>query len=318
MSFVTQFATTPAPAPSSQPAPASEPTQSLTPAKPAPPLTYASSSQSSGKNNKLQVTYDSAARAIRHLIVAECQEVGFDSAESNAMEKFEEMVALLITELANITRGYADVSFRSIPNARDVITACEETGFKLDDLRGTLKSSNRRMKKRRKLEAHGLAPPLHAPSVVAPPAPPKPDDLLPSDSEPEDQEELANGEGKSDGKSEALKRDMAKYPKSLQSLPSHFPRLPPKHTYLRTEPPPPKTTSLSSLQAKVDEAAVIQDSLRNLIQATEAPARSKKPEADEDTVQPTNQPIPPGLAGGFVNWEAASGLRKPVPTRWKV
>lgn len=180
---MTHFQTTPAPAPSSQPAPESQPAQSSTSAPPAPPLTYASSSQSSGKNNKLQVTYDGAARAIRHLIVDECQEVGFYSAESNAMEKFEEMVALcafckkkkkkefktsigltlvwhfpipiVITELANITRGYADVSCRSIPNARDVITACEETGFRLDDLRGTLKSSNRRMKKRRKLEAHG-------------------------------------------------------------------------------------------------------------------------------------------------------------------
>ncbi|KAG9050846.1 hypothetical protein FS837_001956 [Tulasnella sp. UAMH 9824] len=318
MSFVTQFPTTAPPPSASQPVPASQPAQAATPAKSGPPVTYASSSQSSGKNNKLQVTNDGAARALRHLIAAECQEVGFDSGEQDAMEKFEEMVALLITEIASIARGYADVSSRSIPNVRDVVIACEEKGFQFDGLRGTLKSSKKRMKKRRKLEAHGLAPPLQAPSIVAPPAPPKPDDLLPSDSEPEDQEEPGNGEGKSESKSEALKRDMAKYPKSLQSLPSHFPRLPPKHTYLRTEPPPPKTTSLSSLQAKIDEAAVIQDSLRNLIQATEAPARSKKPEADEDTVQPTNQPIPPGLAGGFVNWEAASGLRKPVPTRWKV
>ncbi|KIO33901.1 hypothetical protein M407DRAFT_165575 [Tulasnella calospora MUT 4182] len=318
MSFVTHFAATGPPPSSSQPVPAAEPAQSAAPAQPGPPITYASSSQSSGKNNKLQVTYDGAARAIRHLIAAECQELGFSSAEPDAMENFEEMVALLITQIANIARGYADASCRSIPNARDVVTACEETGFRFDDLRGSLKSSKKRMKKRRKLEAHGLAPPLQAPIIVAPPALPKPDDLLPSDSEPEDQEEPGNGEGKSESKSETLKRDMAKYPKSLQSLPLHFPRLPPKHTYLRTEPPPPKTTSLSSLQAKIDEAAVIQDSLRNLIQATEAPARSKKPEADEDTVQPTNQPIPPGLAGGFVNWEGASGLRKPVPTRWKV
>ncbi|KAG9009578.1 hypothetical protein FRB90_008275 [Tulasnella sp. 427] len=263
MSFVTQFATTalpPVSAASSQVIVQPAQSQSTAaPTQPGPPLTYASSSQSSGKNNKLQVTYDGAARAVGHLIAAECQEAGFDGADVDALEKFEEVVGLR------------------------------------------------------------LAPPLLPPSVVAPPAPPKPDDLLPSDSEPEEQDDAANGEGKSDAKAQALKKERAKYPKSLQSLPAHFPRLPPKHTYLRTEPPPPKTTSLSSLQAKIDEAAVIQDSLRNLIQATEAPARQqKKPEADEDTVQPTNQPIPPGLAGGFVNWEAASGLRKPVPTRWKV
>ena len=81
------------------------------------------------------------------------------------------------------------------------------------------------------------------------------------------------------------------------------------------QPPAPTTTSLSSLQQKINNAAIIQDSLRNLIQATEAPPVPKVQETDDDEVR-TNQPIPPGL-GGFVNWEGASGLRKPL-RRWNI
>ena len=33
----------------------------------------------------------------------------------------------------------------------------------------------------------------------------------------------------------ATKATSSSHPRSLQSLPSHFPKMPPKHTYLRTD-----------------------------------------------------------------------------------
>ncbi|KAG8930795.1 hypothetical protein FRC02_003667 [Tulasnella sp. 418] len=61
---------------------------------------------------------------------------------------------------------------------------------------------------------------------------------------------------------------------------------------------------------------IIQDSLRNLIQATEAPP-APRGLAEEDGVPPTQiLPVPAGL-GGLVNWEAAGGTRR-VAKRWKI
>ncbi|KAG8218838.1 hypothetical protein J3R82DRAFT_4516 [Butyriboletus roseoflavus] len=87
-------------------------------------------------------------------------------------------------------------------------------------------------------------------------------------------------------------------PTTLRSLPSHFPPLPPKHTYLKTPASPPKKAALPSLERKLKTAALVQESLKNLLTATEDNLGQEDGE----------------LLGHIVNCEASMYPRK----RWKV
>jgi len=87
-------------------------------------------------------------------------------------------------------------------------------------------------------------------------------------------------------------------PTTLKSLPSYFPDLPPKHTYLQTPASPPKKAALPSLEKKLKTAALVQESLQSLLLAT------------EDTMNQEDGE----LLGHIVNWEMSTQLRK----RWKV
>jgi len=82
----------------------------------------------------------------------------------------------------------------------------------------------------------------------------------------------------------------------------YLPKLPPKHTYLRTAPAPPKYRfpQSSALDRKLQNASLVQQSLKHLIESTE-----DKEGAGRDG----------DILGGVVNWEAHvhSGRK-----RWKV
>ncbi|KAG5343026.1 hypothetical protein C0989_000016 [Termitomyces sp. Mn162] len=86
-------------------------------------------------------------------------------------------------------------------------------------------------------------------------------------------------------------------PLTLRLLPSYFPSLPPKHTYLRTPASPPKKAALPSLEKKLKTAALVQESLRNLLVATEDSTNQEEGE----------------LLGHIVNWKLSAHPRK----RWK-
>lgn len=87
-------------------------------------------------------------------------------------------------------------------------------------------------------------------------------------------------------------------PTTLRGLPPYFPQLPPKHTYLQTPASPPKKAALPSLEKKLKTASLVQESLRNLLLATEDSTGQEDAE----------------LLGHIVNWETGLHPRK----RWKV
>jgi transcription initiation factor TFIID subunit 8 len=87
-------------------------------------------------------------------------------------------------------------------------------------------------------------------------------------------------------------------PLTLRTIPHPLPALPPKHTYLKTPLAPPKKTAIPSLEKKLKTAGLVQDSLKNLLLATE-----------DTTGQEDGE-----LFGHIVNWEATTHPRK----RWKV
>ncbi|KAF9008722.1 hypothetical protein BDQ17DRAFT_70897 [Cyathus striatus] len=87
-------------------------------------------------------------------------------------------------------------------------------------------------------------------------------------------------------------------PVTLRGLPAYFPTLPPKHTYLRTPVSPPKKAALPSLEKKLKTAGLVQESLQNLLLATE-----------ENTDREDGE-----LLGHIVNWETGIHPRK----RWRV
>ncbi|KAG8875551.1 hypothetical protein FRB97_005020 [Tulasnella sp. 331] len=315
-----------------------------TPSQPEPPVNYAPTNHTTSTRNKLQVTSQAASQAIHQLVTSELQRAGFSGAEPQAMELVERLVANFLAEVASISHDYAELGNRSMPHVRDVLDACRNKGVELPGLKSVIKIGNNRKKRKishSKLtvpEFHLPHPPsdgsiylvpclstvFKTPTIVVPPAPPRVPELLHSDSEEEEKEPpITEKAGDAPNSTTAAKQQSSKrviapsHPRSLMSLPPQFPKLPPKHTYLRTDPPAPTTTSLSTLQEKINNAAIIQDSLRNLIQATEGPPEPKKKDTatDDDVVQQANMPVPLGL-GSLVNWERASGSRKPV--RWKV
>jgi transcription initiation factor TFIID subunit 8 len=162
---------------------------------------------------------------------------------------------------------YANLANRAGPIATDLLLASVECGLQTKDLH-KLGAKPSRKKKR------GSAGPLETllPPLSRSPSP----ELLHSDDE---------------GVPLIV-------PATLRALPPNFPALPPKHTYLRTPISPPKKAALPSLEKKLKTAGLVQESLKNLLLATEDNIGHEDGE----------------LLGHIVNWEASTYPRK----RWKV
>ncbi|TDL29306.1 hypothetical protein BD410DRAFT_779676 [Rickenella mellea] len=208
-----------------------------------------------------------ASTAVRHLVSSQLEKKGFQSAEPAALHRIELELVTFVEQLYRRAKEYAELSSRSNPSAMDTLAACEEYKIQVSDLHRESRHGRSRKRKR------GAA---HAPDLV-PPSPRSPSpEFLPSDDE---------------GAPLVI-------PQTLRTLPSHLPPLPPKHTYLRTPAPLPKKQALPSLEKKLENAALVQTSLRNLLLSTE------DREGQEDGE----------LLGGVVNWEITRQPRK----KWKI
>ncbi|KAI0307381.1 hypothetical protein B0F90DRAFT_1946323, partial [Multifurca ochricompacta] len=206
---------------------------------------------------------------MNHFISAELKYEGFDAAEPSALSRLEVEVVNFIQDLHRKIHDYANLANRTAPLASDMFDITQEYGLETEDLRLTSELS--------KLRCRGAAVVVAEPVSLLPAgrrsSPPK---LLPSDDE---------------SSPPAL-------PSTLRSIPHFYPNLPPKHTYLRTPPSPPRKQALPSLEKKLKNASLVQESLQNLLLAT------------EDVVGPDDGEI----LGAIVNWEATVHPRK----RWKL
>ncbi|KAF5369962.1 hypothetical protein D9758_001279 [Tetrapyrgos nigripes] len=214
------------------------------------------------------VTPEVASQAIQRLISSEFRDANFESAQPSALYRLEQEVVSFVQQLYQRAHAYANLSNRATPIATDVLLAAEEFGLSLSELRSV---KSKVAKKRKK-----AIEPIHAPDLVAPESRPSSPDLLPSDDE----------------------TVPATVPTTLRTLPAHFPSLPPKHTYLQTPASPPKKAAIPSLDKKLKTASLVQDSLKNLLLATEE--RTNQDDAE--------------LWGHTVNWETSVYPRK----RWRV
>jgi len=209
-----------------------------------------------------------ASKVLSRFISAELKYEGFESAEPVALERLEIEVINFIQDLHRKIHDYANLANRTAPLASDMYDICQESGLETEDLRITSELS----KLRRRGPTSITEPVSLLPSGRRSP-PPK---LLSSDDE----------------------SSPPMVPSSLRSIPHFYPNLPPKHTYLRTPPSPPRRQALPSLEKKLKNASLVQDSLQNLLLAT------------EDVVGPDDGEI----LGAIVNWEATVYPRK----RWKL
>ncbi|KAF6742634.1 hypothetical protein DFP72DRAFT_860334 [Ephemerocybe angulata] len=151
------------------------------------------------------------------------------------------------------------------------VEGCEEHYLPMDELKEVERRSRR---KKRQLN------PVNIETVLVPPKSRSPSpDLLDSDEE---------------GTTPAV-------PLTLRALPSHFPSLPPKHTYMKTPVSPPKKAALPSLEKKLKTAGLVQKSLQNLLTATEENTNNEDAE----------------LLGHIVNWETGLHPRKRLEN-WQV
>ncbi|KAG5646434.1 hypothetical protein DXG03_003484 [Asterophora parasitica] len=216
------------------------------------------------------ITPDVATRALQRLISAELRDAGFHSAHSDAVRRIEVEVVAFVEQLFQRAHEYANLSNRAGAIATDLVLACNEFNLPTDALR----SVNARTTKRKRKSTQ--APVLQAPTLQPPPSRSPSPDMLPSDDE---------------GAPITI-------PQTLRALPSYFPTLPPKHTYLRTPASPPKKAALPSLEKKLKTAGLVQESLRNLLLATEDSTNQEEGE----------------LLGHIVNWKMGAHPRK----RWKV
>ncbi|KAH8113400.1 hypothetical protein DFH11DRAFT_1727875 [Phellopilus nigrolimitatus] len=223
-----------------------------------------------------------ASTAMRRFLAARVAEEGFERAEGAALARLELEAVAFIEQLFARAKAYADVASRACPSPADVLAAAEEHDIDVAGLVKERREGARRARKRQKVSSEqnpgsdtgrGLGSRLE---LVAPTRRSASPDLLPSDDE----------------------NTAPVVPQTLRSLPAHLPPLPPKHTYLRTPVPPPKKQALPSLEKKLENAALVQESLRSLLLATEV---------DTDTNDGE-------LFGGVVNWEATRHPRK----KWKI
>ncbi|THV05503.1 hypothetical protein K435DRAFT_647185 [Dendrothele bispora CBS 962.96] len=214
------------------------------------------------------VTPQVASQTIQRLVSSEFRDAGFEGTQPSALYRLEQEVVSFVQQLYQRAHAYANLSNRSTPIATDLLLAAEEFGLSLNELRSV---KTKIAKKRRSASIE----PVRAPDLVTPESRPASPDQLPSDDESVPQT----------------------VPSTLRALPAHFPSLPPKHTYLQTPASPPKKAAIPSLEKKLKTASLVQDSLKNLLLATEDSSNQGDAE----------------LLGHIVNWETSIHPRK----RWK-
>ncbi|KZT72658.1 hypothetical protein DAEQUDRAFT_762928 [Daedalea quercina L-15889] len=213
------------------------------------------------------VSSELASHAVGRLVSAELSRAGFDSAEPVALRRLEAEVVAFVEKLYKSAHEYANLANRAGPIAKDVMLASEEWGLETNALHRF--AIQARKKRRHGSSMELLPPPSRSPSP----------ELLPSDDEDA----------------------VPIVPATLRQLPwneRYLPALPPKHTYLRTPVAIPKKAALPSLEKKLKNAGLVQESLRNLLTATEDNADNEDGE----------------LLGHIVNWESTTHPRK----RWKL
>ncbi|KAF8528858.1 hypothetical protein BU17DRAFT_73128 [Hysterangium stoloniferum] len=218
------------------------------------------------------VNADVAAKSMRRLISSELRNAGFKQYESAALSRLENEVAAFMEILYRHAKEYTTLCNRVTPTPDDLLAACEDRGMTATQLRLASK------KKKRKRVA--VITPTRL--VSPPPREPSPD-ILPSDDED----------------APVAPVQLGALPQTLQDLPDHLPSLPPKHTYLHTTPAAIKRSKIPSLDKKLDNAAKVQQSLRNLVKATE-----------DNTGKGDLE-----LASGVVNWMATANTSR---KRWKI
>ncbi|KAJ7068056.1 hypothetical protein C8F01DRAFT_1246601 [Mycena amicta] len=206
-----------------------------------------------------------ASDAVRRLLVSELVDAGFAASQPQALERLERDAVAFIQRLYERAHQYANLSSRSGAIATDMILACEEFGIDPEKLRPI-----RAKIKRKKKKAIPHVPTL-LPARSRSPSPAR----LPSDDE-----------------------ILPIIPMTLRGMPHVIPKIPPKHTYLRTPASPPKRAAIPTLEKKLETAGLVQTSLKNLMVAT---ADAKGQEEGE-------------LLGHIVNSETAVHPRK----RWKL
>ncbi|KAK1232398.1 hypothetical protein PQX77_004468 [Marasmius sp. AFHP31] len=214
------------------------------------------------------VTPSVASTCVRKLISSELKGAGFDGAQAAAMERLEQEVAAFVQRLYLHAHEYAELSNRSGPVATDVLRTCDDYGLPTENLRQVKAKTNKRKRK---------APDtFHNAELISQESRPSTPELLPSDEED----------------------TPPNVPSTIRNLPPGYPKLPPKHTYLQTPISPPKKAALPSLEKKLKTAGLVQESLKNLLLATEDNSNQEDAE----------------LLGHIVNWEVNIRPRK----KWKV
>ncbi|KAJ3509270.1 hypothetical protein NLJ89_g5312 [Agrocybe chaxingu] len=216
------------------------------------------------------VTTEVASRAIQRLVSFELQNAGFQRAEQPTVQRLELEVSTFVQQLFQRAHEFANLANRAGAIASDLLLACEDYGMPPKELY-QVKNATSRKRKRGDNEAK-----TRPPALIAPPSRPPSPELLSSDDE----------------------ETTPAIPTTLRNLPSYLPELPPKHTYLQTPASPPKKAALPSLEKKLKTAALVQDSLQNLLTATEDSMNQEDGE----------------LLGHIVNWELNVQPRK----RWRV
>ncbi|KAI6035482.1 hypothetical protein F5J12DRAFT_711136 [Pisolithus orientalis] len=214
------------------------------------------------------ISSEIASKQMQKLIVSQLQQSQFDAIEPQALARLELEVVAFVQRLYEGAHDYANLACRATPVAKDVLLALRQSGCESQRL-----AHHRKPSRYEKLNS--VAPPMGTTFEPPPPRPRSPE-LLPSDDE---------------GATPAI-------PTTLRQIPSNFPPLPPKHTYLKTPASPPKKAALPSLERKLKNASLVQESLKNLLTATEDNLGQEDGE----------------LLGHIVNWEASTYPRK----RWKI
>ncbi|KAI0269205.1 hypothetical protein BC834DRAFT_865283 [Gloeopeniophorella convolvens] len=209
-----------------------------------------------------------ASKTMQRFISAELKHEGFDAAEPVALSRLEAEVVNFIQDLHRKIHDYANLANRATPLAKDMLDICQDCEIDVEDLRLTSELS--------KLRRRGSTFPT------------EPVALLHSDRKSPSPRLLSSDD---EGSPPTV-------PSTLRSIPHYYPNLPPKHTYLRTPPSPPRKQALPSLEKKLKNASLVQESLQNLLLAT------------EDVIGPDDGE----LLGAIVNWEATAHPRK----RWKL
>ncbi|VDC02582.1 unnamed protein product [Peniophora sp. CBMAI 1063] len=209
------------------------------------------------------MTASVAQVAVDRLISAQLKDQGFDGAGPVALHKLGDEVIAYVENLYRTAHDYANLANRSIPTVNDLRLAFVDVGLEPADLRPIIRKRKRRSYK-------------HQPRF----------DLIPPPGESPVPEMLL------------LDDDESSVPATIQELPPTYPPLPPRHTYVQTPPSPPKKQALPSLEKKLKNAGLVQESLRNLLVQT------------EDVVDPADT----DLLGAIVNCESTAHPRK----KWKV